>query len=167
MRRSIARLALAATLAASASAAALAADTLPPRKPGLWETKIAAPEGGGTTVRQCIDEKTDKLADAGISGAANCAKRLLTKTSAGYETESECQIGPISAAGKGLITGDFGSKIHIETTSTLSGLPNQKEPVTRKTVMDISWVGPCEKGQSPGDIILPNGKVVKTPAGAQ
>lgn len=30
--------------------------------------------------------------------------------------------------------------------------------------IDATYLGPCEAGQSPGDIILPDGKVVKMPA---
>lgn len=155
------------TAAFALAAATAAADTLPPRKPGLWESKVSSAETGESTVRQCIDEKTDKLAESGFGTAQACSKRLLTKTGTGYETESDCKIGPISATGKGLISGDFNSRIRIETTSILTGLPNQKEPVTRKTVIEASWVGPCEKGQSPGDVILPDGKVVKMPAASR
>ncbi|WP_430910866.1 DUF3617 domain-containing protein [Methylobacterium sp. sgz302541] len=165
MLRSFARLSLSIALTAGASGIALGEDSLPPRKSGLWESKVTS-EGGDSTVRQCIDEKTDTLAQSGMAGAATCSKKTLTKTSAGYETESDCKIGPISASGKGLISGDFESKIRVETTSVLSGLPSQKEPVTRKMVIETRWVGPCEKGQSPGDIILPGGKIVKMPGGA-
>ena len=142
-----------------------AADTLPARKAGLWESKTVAAEGN-VTARQCIDEKTDQLAQGAFGAGQNCSKRSLVKTSAGYEGATECKIGPISATGKSLITGDFNSKIHMEVDTTLTGMPNSKEPVRRQMVIDATYIGPCEAGQSPGDIIMPDGKIVKMPATA-
>ncbi len=55
------------TLVAASTLAA--AETLPTRKAGLWESKTVSAEGS-TTARQCIDEKTDQLAQ-GALGAGN------------------------------------------------------------------------------------------------
>lgn len=147
------------TLVAASTLAA--AETLPTRKPGLWESKTVSAEGS-TTARQCIDDKTDQLAQ-GALGAGQCAKRVFTKTSAGYTGETECKMGAISASGTSVITGDFASKIHLDVDTTLTGIPGMKEPVRRKMAIDATYLGPCEAGQSPGDIILPDGKIVKMP----
>ncbi|GJD54411.1 DUF3617 domain-containing protein [Methylobacterium dankookense] len=148
--------------ALSAMTTLAVADTLPARKAGLWESKTVSAEGN-TTARQCIDEKTDQLAQGAFGASQNCSKRNLVKTSTGYKGETECKIGPISAAGTSLITGDFSSKIHMEVDTTLTGIPNAKEPVRRQMVIDATYIGPCEAGQSPGDIIMPDGKIVKMP----
>lgn len=161
MRHTIVRLSLGAAMLAG-SGLAMAAETLPARKAGLWESKTTSADAN-VTARQCIDEKTDQLAESTLGGLGTCSKRALVKTSTGYATESDCKIGPISASGKGTITGDFNSRIRIETTSVLTGIPNTKEPVTKSMIIEATWLGPCEKGQSPGDIILPDGKVVKMP----
>lgn len=149
------------TLVAASTLAA--ADTLPARKAGLWESKTVSAEGN-TTARQCIDDKTDQMAQ-GALGAGQCSKRDFVKTSTGYKGETECKIGPISASGTSVITGDFVSKVHMDVDTTLTGIPNMKEPVRRKMVIDATYLGPCEAGQSPGDIILPDGKIVKMPQG--
>ncbi|AWN49533.1 hypothetical protein DK419_26980 [Methylobacterium terrae] len=146
---------------ALSAASPLSADTLPARKAGLWESKTVSAEGN-TTARQCIDEKTDQLAQ-GALGGGQCSKRIFTRTSTGYTGETECKIGPISASGTSVITGDFASKVHMDVDTTLTGIPNMKEPVRRKMVIDATYLGPCEAGQSPGDIILPDGKIVKMP----
>ena len=140
-----------------------AADTLPVRKAGLWESKTVSAEGN-TTARQCIDEKTDQMAQ-GALGAGQCSKRDFVKTSTGYKGETECKIGPISASGTSVITGDFGRMVLMDVETTLTGIPGAKEPVRRKMVIDATYLGPCEAGQSPGDIILPDGKIVKMPQG--
>lgn len=141
---------------------AFAADTLPTRKAGLWETKSHTPDGN-VTVRQCVDEKTDQLAQSALGPTQNCSKRSLVKTDTGYESESVCKIGPVSATGKALISGDFDSKIHMKVSTVLTGMPDSKEPVQREMEIDATYVGPCIAGQSPGDIIMPDGKIVKMP----
>jgi len=153
-------LGFAATLSAVSTLAA--AETLPTRKAGLWESKTVSAEGN-TTVRQCIDNKTDQLAQGALGAGQNCSKRTFVKTSTGFKGETECKIGPISATGSSVITGDFGSKIHMDVETTLTGIPNTKDPVRRQMAIDATYLGPCEAGQSPGDIILPDGKIVKTP----
>ncbi|WP_244493227.1 DUF3617 family protein [Aureimonas sp. AU20] len=162
MRVRVATACIATMLATLGSA--VAAETLPPRKAGLWETQTKSPDGD-VTVRQCIDEKTDQLAQGAFGAGQNCSKQTLVKTGAGYESESECKIGPISATGKSTISGDFDSKIHMKVDTTLIGMPDSKEPVRRQMEIDASYIGPCEAGQSPGDIIMPDGKVIKMPTG--
>jgi len=151
-----------ALVSSALATSALADETLPTRKPGLWETKMINTEGNATA-RQCIDEKTDQIAQSAMGGAQTCTKRSVVKTATGYESEAECKIGPISASSKGTFTGDFSSKIHVETDTVLSGLPTSKEPVKRHMVLDASFIGPCQAGQSPGDMIMPDGKIVKMP----
>ncbi len=56
------------------------ATDLPVRKAGLWESKTTSPDGN-TTARQCIDEKTDQIAQAAFGGGQNCAKRTIVATS--------------------------------------------------------------------------------------
>ncbi len=48
-------------------------------------------------------------------------------------------------------------------TGTSPAFLNAKEPVRSQMVIDATYIGPCAAGQSPGDIILPDGKIVKMP----
>ncbi len=137
------------------------AEELPQRKPGLWESKSIGADGE-TVAKQCVGEGTDQAAMGAISGKA-CTKNVVTKTGDGYAIETECAIGQIKAAGKGIITGDFASALRTETTTTLTGAPGQTSPMERKTVIEAKRLGDCEAGQKPGDIILPDGKVIPMP----
>lgn len=152
--------------ALSAVATLAAAETMPARKAGLWESTTTSADGN-VTARQCIDAKTDQFAQGTFGAGQNCSKNTMTKTSAGYEGASDCKIGTIQASAKSIITGDFDSKIHMVVDTTLAGMPGAKAPVQRQMVIDATYIGPCEAGQSPGDIILPDGKVVKMPAPAR
>ena len=146
------------------------ADTLPSRKAGLWESKTTT-DDGTMSAKQCIDAQTDQLAKNAVSGpgGANdaCSKQIVTKTATGYETETACKFGQMSTEGKGVITGDFDSVIRMEMTTTVAGIPGQEKPLTRKSTIENRWLGPCEEGQKPGDIIMSDGKVIRTPGTAQ
>lgn len=159
MRRPIAVLALAGAMAAPAAALA---EELPTRAPGLWES-VSRTEEGVTTARQCIDETTDRKARDITAGAASCSKNAVTRTADGYATETLCKVGPLTAEGRGLITGDFTTTVRIETTTTLTGLPEGAGPSVRKTVIENRRLGDCGPGQKPGDIILEDGSVAPTP----
>ena len=140
------------------------ADELPKRKPGLWETQMSGMAGApAMSVKQCIDANTDQLAQSAVQPGATCSKREIRKVAAGYEMESSCTISGIKADGKGMITGDFVSKVTVDMTTTMSGIPGQAQPVTTKMSIASTRAGDCAAGQSPGDIIMPNGQIVKTP----
>lgn len=148
----------------AASALPCAADTLPPRTPGLWESSIvgaALPKG--TKVRQCIDETTDKLAEAATTPGATCSKREIRKVDAGYEIESVCTVGGITAEGKGLISGDFATSVKLDMTTTIKGIPGMPTPMTQKMTITATRLGECGAGQKPGDIVTPGGKVMHMP----
>ena len=137
------------------------ADTLPARKPGLWESSVSA--APTMKVKQCIDEKTDKLAESAAAPGATCSKREIRKVAAGYEIESSCTIGGITADAKGLVTGDFATAVKIELTSVIKGIPGNTSGMTQQTVMEARRIGDCAAGQKPGDMIMPDGRVIKTP----
>ncbi|GLS44083.1 DUF3617 domain-containing protein [Methylobacterium brachythecii] len=164
MRRSIVSLGLAVALSTGSSLAA-AADSLPARKAGLWESKNASADGAHSTVRQCIDAATDQQMQ-GLSDkmGMDCSKKQLTKTATGYLSETSCKMGTISVEGKAVMTGDFNASVRIETDSVMTGLPGVTGPKASHTVIESRWLGPCEAGQKPGDIILESGKTVKLPA---
>ena len=139
---------------------------MPTRKAGLWETTMSgtsslAAEGGGK-VKQCIDAATDRAAMSGVMAAKACQQSGVVKTATGYELEATCKFGEMTSKSKSVITGDFNSKVTIQVTSLIStgGGPAKES----KTILESRFIGPCEAGQKPGDIIMPDGKVIKTPS---
>jgi hypothetical protein len=147
-------------------AVALAAQAqMPTRKAGLWETTVSgtsslAAEGGGK-VKQCIDAATDRAAMTGGLASKACQQGPVVKTGAGYELEATCKMGAMTSKSKSTITGDFNSSVTVQVTSLIStgGGPAKES----KTTMESRYIGPCGAGQKPGDIIMPDGKVIKTP----
>lgn len=159
----VTRIVLAAACAAMTGAAA--ADTLPARKAGLWESKTsgAGPAGAALTVRQCIDANTDELAQAAVQPGATCSKREVRKVAAGYEFESVCKVSEMAVEAKGLVTGDFVTNVKLEMTTTMSGIPGMPSGISTKMVIDNRRLGECEAGQKPGDVVMPNGRNVRAP----
>jgi hypothetical protein len=151
----------AATLVTAVSAVPLRADELPQRKPGLWETKSTGAEGQ-TIAKQCVGPGTDQAVMGALAGGA-CAKTQITKTATGYNVATECTMGAIKASGSSVITGDFQTQMRTEGSTTLTGMPGQSAPVERKIVVEARRLGDCEAGQKPGDIIMPDGKVIPMP----
>lgn len=140
------------------------ADELPQRKPGLWESKSTSAEGE-TSAKQCVGAGTDRAMVGGMAGAA-CSKMEVTKTATGYAVATECAIGQIKAVGSSVVTGDFQTSVRTEGTTKLTGMPGQAGMVERKLVVEAKRVGDCGPGQKPGDIIMPDGKVISMPGAA-
>ena len=168
------RCALAAGLAAAVFwSATLRAEDMPKPKAGLWESRMIS--GGGTETpqgaagKQCMGGNMDMKALTGQM----CDLKWKRVASDRIETETRCKMGTISAEGKGVIIGDFNSKVRIESTSKVSmegapaGTPQIPLPKERTMVIEARWLGPCEPGQQPGDVILPDGKVVHMPGMAK
>jgi hypothetical protein len=164
--------ALAAGVVTLFSWVALAAEELPTPRAGLWESRMISASAAvpATTVKQCMDGKIDL---EGMLKAAGGMCDLTWKRVAAdrIETETSCKFGPVSTKGKGVVIGDFNSRLRIETTATTSmdgmpaGMPKLGLPTEPQTmVIEARWVGPCEPGQKPGDFIMPDGKVMRMPA---
>ena len=133
---------------------------MPPRKPGLWEMKLARtgsplPE---MTMQHCTDETTDKDMATASSPLSKeiCSKRDIEQTAAGYVTDSECSVAGVSMTSHSEISGDFNSAYTVKTTTHSergpAGLPRDAT-----TMIEAKWLGACKPGQKPGDIVMPGG----------
>lgn len=140
------------------------AEELPQRKSGLWESKSTSAEGE-TSAKQCVGPGTDRAMLGGMTGAA-CTKMEVTKTATGYAVATECAIGQIKAVGSSIVTGDFQTSVRTEGTTKLTGMPGQAGTVERKLVVEAKRLGECGPGQKPGDVIMPDGKVISMPGAA-
>ena len=136
------------------------ADELPARKAGLWEISMASGGSPARTMKQCTDAASDKammesMGGAGKSIGANCSKNELVKEGDGYKVSSDCNFSGSHVVSSGSYTGDFSSaytaSIHATFEPPMMG--------TKESTTNISarWLGECEAGQVPGDIIMPNG----------
>src|SRR5690242_17905642 len=84
------------------------AQDAPRRKSGLWEISMTSPQMPGTMVsRQCVDEKTDDLANRSSRGNEKCSKQSVKREGANVVVEAVCQMEGSTASTRGVFTGDF------------------------------------------------------------
>ncbi|HET7885210.1 MAG TPA: DUF3617 family protein [Bradyrhizobium sp.] len=135
------------------------ADDLPIRKAGLWEIKVAraGSQSPEMTMQHCTDETTDRDMNNMVSPMAKqiCSKQDVTKTAAGYASDSVCSVGGVSITSHSDIVGDFNSAYTVTTTSH-SDL-GKGAPRDTATKIEAKWLGACKADQRPGDIVMPGG----------
>ena len=141
------------------SPAALAED-LPLRKAGLWEMKIVKVGGSvpEMTMQHCTDATTDKEMNNSVSPLAKqiCSKQDIQKTATGYVTDSVCSVAGVSMTTHAEISGDFNSAYTVTSTTHSDKGPTGK-PLDAATKIQAKWLGDCQAGQKPGDILMPGG----------
>jgi hypothetical protein len=156
MMRRLLSVGLGACLLALASAAG--AEDLPTRKAGLWEMKIAGGSVPEMTMQHCTDPSTDKEMTNSVSPLAKqiCSKQDIQKTATGYVTDSVCSVAGVSMTTHAEIVGDFNSGYTVTSTSHSDKGPTGK-PLDANTRIQAKWLGNCQPGQKPGDIVMPGG----------
>lgn len=127
---------------------------MPKRKPGLWEIKMST-AGGEVLSQHCIDEKTDDLMQQRAQGMGNpeCSKNSVRRDGSKVIAESECKLSGTTVATKAVFSGDFTSNyrgnIDVAYTPPLMGREKSHSTINAK------WLGACQPGQKPGDVIMP------------
>ena len=153
-------LAVALTLLFAVSAQA---QDLPPRKPGLWEIKTAV-QGRSLPlkdVRHCVDQSTDKMMNAalGLATWQACSKKDVQKSGNTTTIDSVCKVNGATNTSHTVITGSFDSAYTVTIASTteggekVKGMPKGEHHVA----IEAKYLGPCERGQKPGDIMIGDG----------
>jgi hypothetical protein len=161
MRRHLAVIAI-----ALSTTPALALD-LPARKPGLWEMKMTSVGRSlpPQTIRECLDAATDKLMNSNFSGGAvgtTCSKQDMSRNGASIIVDSVCNVSGATVTSHAVVTGSFDSAYTVDVNSTRVGGPPLPGGVANGThashmMIAANWLGPCEPGQRPGDMIMGNG----------
>lgn len=150
-------------LALAVAAPAFAFD-MPQRKPGLWElkTEFSGRQLPLQTMKQCTDAGSDRMMTANFGGPAQeaCSKHDIRNGGGTIVVDSVCKFGEATTTSHAVISGDFNSAYTVEVTSTREGgrpLPGMAAGAATHMKIAATWVGPCAKGQRPGDMIMGNG----------
>ncbi len=147
------------------------ADSLPSRKPGLWEVTVSTDTQDSSRpmkMTQCTDEATDaKLMQTGndIQGQAACSKNEVSKTSTGYRISSVCKLAGSTVSSEGTFAGNFSSEYAGDITTSFE--PPVFGHKTSATTIRAKWLGACPSGMQPGDMLLPNGMKMNVDQAAQ
>ncbi len=153
------RAALAAAAIAGSAAAVAQLPDLPPRKPGLWETRMTTEQPAGTPVitsQMCIDAATDReLFEFGLKMSKDTCRKFDSRRAGGaWVIDSECAFGPMKSISRTTITGDFQTSMTVRIEGTVDGMGSGPQ----KTVMTqaATWKGACGD-LKPGDITMGTG----------
>ena len=139
------------------STVVLADDSLPHRKPGLWEVTMQMPDmpGGGLKSSECIDEKTDetmqkKAMSGGERGGETCRQTSLKRSGNTVDIVADCT----SAEGKSHVvshyTGDMQGSYAGESVVTFDPPRNGRKEM--RMGMQAKYTGACPADMKPGDI---------------
>lgn len=134
------------------SALSHAATDLPTRKAGLWEHRMQMSQTGSFThaVHVCTDGSMDDMAIQ--QGSSNCSKLDIRRDGDRISVESVCKAGGSTATSRGSFSGDFARQFAGQLSTTFSPpLNGMTQNVMR---MEARWLGPCQAGQQPGDVIM-------------
>jgi Protein of unknown function (DUF3617) len=137
---------------------------MPTRKAGLWEVKMIF-EGRNlpaTTMRQCVDAASDKKMNANFGGSAQeaCSKQDMKNSGGVITVDSVCTFGPTTTTSHAVVTGSFDSAYTMKVASTRAGgppLPGTTPGAETHMTIEAKWLGACEAGQRPGDVMMSNG----------
>lgn len=152
-------------LVIAASASLAAALDLPIRKSGLWELKMEFAAGGGApaqVMKQCVDPESDRLMNLNFGGSNEqyCSKNDVSRNGSTMTVDSICKFGEATTTSRAVVTGSFDSAYTVQVTSKRVGgppLPGVKPGTETRMTISAKWLGPCEKGQRPGDVVMGNG----------
>lgn len=128
----------------------------PKRKSGLWEISISNPQaGGGHTIQQCVDQKTDDLMkkEMGDSQKTQCSKNEMRKEGNKIIAESVCKMQNSTATTRAVFTGAFDSAYKGDIKTVYE--PPFMGMKESSSVVEARWLGACKAGQKPGDIVMP------------
>ena len=147
-------------LLGAAVLATATADTMPHRKPGLWQ--ITSTMKGGPmpamTSKYCIDEATEAaLMNTGQSMARKSCTNAATHVSGNTAVmDATCKFGNMTSTTHTVMTFSGNDAYHGETHTRMTPAPTGMPPEMVST-MDARWMGPCPAGMKPGDIVMGNG----------
>ncbi|ANQ83261.1 hypothetical protein dqs_0178 [Azoarcus olearius] len=148
------------SILAGALAALVAAPTLaeppadmPRRKPGLWEMKTTLVELGGLTqmLQMCVGPNTDDILYQRGGKQGGCEQQTWRREGERSTFSAVCRIEGSLANLRGSFTGDFTTRYSGELYSTYN--PPLQGMASMTMRQDSRWLGECQPGQKPGDIV--------------
>lgn len=128
----------------------------PKRKSGLWEIKMSGAQSKGMpALQQCIDEKTDDLMtkEMGATQKTPCSKSEMRREGEKIVAESVCKMENSTATTRAVFTGRFDSAYKADIKTTYE--PPLRGMKESSSVIEAKWLGPCQAGQKPGDMMMP------------
>ena len=138
------------------SSCVLADDSLPRRKPGLWEVTMQMPDmpGGGLKSSECMDEKTDealqkKAMSGGERGGETCRQTSLKRSGNAVDIVADCT----GAEGKSHVVSHYAGDMQgsYAGESVVSFDPPRYGRKEVRMALQAKYAGACPADMKPGD----------------
>lgn len=130
----------------------------PKRRTGLWEVRsVGAQAAGMPSTLHCIGDRTDTESHhldraAGQKGA--CQLGPFRRFGSAWVADSVCREGRTVVTSRKIATGNFMAQYRIDTIvryePPLGGTRRED-----KDALEARYLGPCQPGQRPGDMVVP------------
>ncbi|WP_109124104.1 DUF3617 family protein [Dyella sp. C11] len=137
---------------------------MPKRKPGLWEMQTSGMGGQSQTTKFCLDADTDTAMykmGTHMSGQM-CSKFNIQADGSKVTTDAACKLNTPNGAVN--MTSHSETTYQGDTSYSTQGHIKYEPAIMGHSDMDVTssgrWVGQCEAGQKPGDMVLPNGQTI-------
>lgn len=133
------------------------------RNPGLWEValwKVGDDESRAVKVRQCSEAKVEPdILLSIVPGQERCAPLKSTRSARSRVLDTQCLVHNMIVKTRMTMSGDF-VKAYSGSFKVqyLPEGPNTPKPAS--TRFRGVWLGTCEAGMKPGDMVLSNGITV-------
>ena len=161
MNKILSTLVAVATLVVAADAlAAIDLGSMPKLKTGLWVTTVNNEGMPPATHSMCIDEATQqRLLTLGLGMMTGlCSKSDVRRHGDAIVFDSECALGPMRVKSAGRTT--FSGSVAYSTETTTRFDPPMMGRETVRSIASGRHMGACPDGMRPGDMRLPDGRVV-------
>jgi hypothetical protein len=132
------------------------AEEIPFRKSGLWDIEMKNNDDPIIKMKQCVDAASEKetLEASKRLSEDKCTKSETHKEADTYITETDCTLGNRRVLTTTVTTGDFSS--HYRSDITVQSIADNSDRSGSKIILNANWIGECEPGQKPGQMIMSN-----------
>ena len=141
-----------------ATAHSAQAGELPKRKSGLWEITTqmqGMPAGmpGAMPIRMCIDQASDNLLQERSRRQNNCPTLEVSRSGGKILIHAICRHDGMTVTSDSTLSGDlerqYRNEMHLRYDPPQQGMREMRMQ------QEARWLGPCQSGQKPGDVVVP------------
>lgn len=129
-------------------------------KPGLWQVTTNSQGRPAQIAENCINEATSKkmtaLGQQMMGG--KCTGMEMVKSGDNYSSNSACDLGSFKISTQSTFSGDFQSSFNFDSSSTIT--PAMMGNAGSKTTGVGKYLGDCPANMKPGDVKMPDGKII-------
>jgi hypothetical protein len=132
------------------------ANDVPKHKPGLWEIKTGRANSSSFNVplQFCVGKDTDNLLNPNRSlPRQECDPPEVETGENRIQLRVKCGFKGLTVITESVFEGSLDSAYKGEIKYTTESPQGRRE---FSILQEARWLGPCEAGQKPGDVIFPN-----------